>query len=84
MTDQTHNGWTNYETWRVALEVFDGNQDFFADCADLYEATNRAKDYAYELLDDIDNILVRGWAISFLQNVNFREIAQNHFDTENN
>ena len=22
--DQKYNGWTNYETWRVNLEIFDG------------------------------------------------------------
>ena len=24
MTDRTYNGWTNYATWRVNLEMFDG------------------------------------------------------------
>ena len=24
MTDTTYNGWTNYATWRVNLEIFDG------------------------------------------------------------
>ena len=24
MTDKTYNGWTNYATWRVNLEWFDG------------------------------------------------------------
>ena len=24
MTDNTYNGWTNYATWRVNLEIFDG------------------------------------------------------------
>ena len=24
MTATTYNGWTNYETWRVNLEIFDG------------------------------------------------------------
>ena len=24
MSDTTYNGWTNYATWRVNLEVFDG------------------------------------------------------------
>ena len=26
MTDNTYNGWSNYETWRVNLEIFDGLQ----------------------------------------------------------
>jgi hypothetical protein len=24
MNDQKYNGWTNYATWRVNLEIFDG------------------------------------------------------------
>ena len=24
MQDNTYNGWTNYATWRVNLEIFDG------------------------------------------------------------
>jgi len=24
MSDTTYNGWTNYATWRINLEVFDG------------------------------------------------------------
>jgi hypothetical protein len=33
MTDTTYNGWTNYATWRVNLEVFDGLDpyDHFSD-----------------------------------------------------
>ena len=26
MSDKTYNGWTNYATWRVNLEMFDGNE----------------------------------------------------------
>jgi hypothetical protein len=24
MNDKTYNGWTNYATWRINLEMFDG------------------------------------------------------------
>jgi hypothetical protein len=24
MSDKTYNGWTNYATWRIHLEIFDG------------------------------------------------------------
>ena len=27
MTDNTYNGWTNYETWRVKLEMIDNFAD---------------------------------------------------------
>ena len=26
MSDTKYNGWTNYATWRVNLEIFDGNE----------------------------------------------------------
>ena len=32
MNDKTYNGWTNYATWRVNLEIFDGMD--FRDRAD--------------------------------------------------
>ena len=25
-TDNTYNGWSNYATWRVNLEIFDGGE----------------------------------------------------------
>ena len=27
-TDNTYNGWTNYATWRVNLELFDGDNEW--------------------------------------------------------
>ena len=35
--DQTYNGWTNYETWNVALWI--GNDEF------LYNEARRCSDY---------------------------------------
>lgn len=37
LTDQTYNGWTNYETWNVALWI--GNDQ------GLYDLAREAKDY---------------------------------------
>ena len=35
-TNTTYNGWTNYATWRVNLEIFDGFDpyDYFSDNQD--------------------------------------------------
>jgi hypothetical protein len=87
MKDTTYNGWTNYETWRVNLEIFDG----FDFTEHGYDGLN--KDDAYDLgqyLKEFAEMIVfsghrydeRGrsdlmedYARAFLQNVNWREIA---------
>jgi len=82
MTDKTYNGWTNYETWRVNLEIFDGfdytehgydglNKD------DAYDLGQYLKEYANELIfiSDSPSSLMEDYARAFLQAVNWREIA---------
>jgi hypothetical protein len=91
MNDQTHNGWTNYATWRVNLEVFDGMnlRDHFDAIPDLYEVSNWAEQYADEVisaaLPEMTSLhlsrhltphdIVDGWARAFLANVDWRMIA---------
>jgi hypothetical protein len=31
-----YNGWTNYETWRINLEYFDGSAEFYIDDAEQW------------------------------------------------
>ncbi len=82
MSDTKYNGWTNYETWRVNLEVFDGlelsdvtyridNSD-----ADTYEVSNFCKEYADEVVLHGSSGLVHDYASAFLNEVNFYEIAE--------
>ena len=83
---EKYNGWTNYETWRVNLEIFDGMElgDFwgFADAnpADIEprELGETLKDYVEELLlmDVSDTSLVASYALAFVNGVNWFEIAQ--------
>ena len=44
MSDKKHNGWTNYATWRVNLEIIDGY--------DWYENEHVDADYVKELVED--------------------------------
>jgi hypothetical protein len=88
MTDKTYNGWTNYATWRVNLEIFDGHQlsDFpfdqgasdDAELIDPYELSqalqNYVEDYIYEAGGGENNIAV-SYALAFLSDVNWYEIA---------
>jgi hypothetical protein len=80
MSDKTYNGWTNYETWRVNLEVFDGidPNDYFNDAngeLDASELADNLKEWADELIVGDTQGLMADYARAFLQNVNYREIA---------
>jgi hypothetical protein len=77
MSDKKHNGWTNYATWRVNLEIIDGY--------DWYENEHVDADYVKELVEDAvfgslignGNGLVEDYANAFLSEVNYHEIAEN-------
>jgi len=86
MTDKTYNGWTNYETWRVNLEVFDGLDPFdhFSDDQATLEdnLADYLKDYAEEVIfaglgydERRPSSLMEDYARAFLQEVNWSEIA---------
>ena len=89
MKDTTYNGWTNYATWRVNLEVFDGIdiQDFgMVDAADpdIYDISLSLKDYAEEVIfldshigNKTPSSLLEDYARAFLEDVNWYEIAKN-------
>ena len=85
MENTKYNGWTNYATWRVNLEIFDGMDpfDYFSD----NQATisdwlpDAIKEYAEELIyQSAPEGLARDYALSFLSDVNWREIAQHMID----
>ena len=77
MSDEKHNGWTNYATWRVNLEIIDGY--------DWYEHEHVDAEYVKELVEDAvfgtlignGNGLVEDYANAFLSEVNYHEIAEN-------
>jgi hypothetical protein len=78
MTDTTYNGWTNYATWRVNLEIFDGMEPRnFGDGADTtYELSQSLKYYAEELMySSAPEGLARDYALTFLAEVDFYSIA---------
>ena len=82
MNDNKYNGWTNYETWRVSLEIFDGLEadEMFDLTQDAYDLGVDLKNYAEEvvemsLADPNAPCIARDYALAFLQSVNWREIA---------
>ena len=80
MTATTYNGWTNYETWRVNLEIFDG-----------YDPDGRLvcpfelQDYAEEIIEGQAEArsLALDYAMAFLAAVNWCEIARHINETHN-
>ena len=73
-----YNGWTNYATWRVNLEIFDGMDaaDMGWSRMDRWELAPVLKDYAEEVIEmTAPEGLARDYAMAFLDDVNYREIA---------
>jgi len=88
MSDTKYNGWTNYATWRVNLEIFDGLE------LDLDVYMGDSKFDASDLMDELQQIaedaifqgaqyderrpsnLMEDYARAFLQDVNWYELAE--------
>ena len=81
MSDTTYNGWTNYATWRVNLEVFDGCniRDLFAiRVAKPVELAAELREYVEQMIEETTQAgLGRDYALAFLSDVNWHEIANN-------
>ena len=81
-TDLTYNGWTNYATWRVNLEIFDGiDADAFDLTQEPWHLGLHLRAYAEELIEASGSEgLARDYALAFLSDVNWREIASHLID----
>jgi hypothetical protein len=75
----TYNGWTNYATWRVNLEIFDGMtaQDVTGRrLSARSELVSALREYAEEIMYGTSTEgLARDYALAFLQDVDWWEIA---------
>lgn len=71
MSDTKHNGWTNYATWRVNLEMFDGSDQFWS--------ADSARDFVEEIIiDSTPEGVARDYALAFIADVNWYEIAEHY------
>jgi hypothetical protein len=80
MSNTTYNGWTNYATWRVNLELFDDSSFLEHDgysWDDTYDLKNELCEYVEEfIIESTREGLARDYALAFLQDVNWYEIAE--------
>lgn len=81
MNNEKYNGWTNYATWRVNLEVFDG---FEIDQDDAYELSEYLKEYLSDyLIETTSEGIARDYALAFVSDVNYYEIAEHLIEANN-
>ena len=81
MGNTTYNGWTNYATWRVNLEIFDGIDtdyiiDMFGKDVDKEALEEYVEDVVFADLNTNSFSLLEGYANAFLNEVNYHEIQQ--------
>ena len=71
---EKYNGWTNYATWRVRLEMFDydGASDNDLDAYDLGQSLRES---ALDYIAQEATGLAQDYAEAFLADVNWYEIA---------
>ena len=97
MDTKKYNGWTNYATWRIALEMFDGytaedlnpnvEKATREDCKEYVETYIEDTTRWYRSLDKNEGrngkglVYIGGWANAFLADVNWQEIAD-HLNDE--
>jgi hypothetical protein len=82
--ENSYNGWSNYATWRVSMEMFDGFdvQDAYpAEVAenDIYGLSLQLEGYADNIVCDPfadSRLFAVDYARAFLQGVNWYEIAE--------
>ena len=84
MNDNKYNGWTNYATWRINLELFGDidfvEEDFFDGKCEAQWVEEMVEDWVFG--DSSGSLgLVEDYARAFIDQVNFHEIA-NHINDE--
>ena len=86
--DRKYNGWTNYATWRINLEVFDDHYSLaeqYENIGSVYDLSKSLEDYMNEILESelsvrAKNSLVFDYASAFISQVNFYEIAEHIYE----
>lgn len=76
--NREYNGWTNYATWRVNLEIFDGMTARDLTCRHVNspaEVAEAAEAYVDNILTSTSSDLALGYALAFIADVNWQEIA---------
>ena len=71
--NKKYNGWTNYATWRINLEIIDGIEFEVKMCAE--DIKEIVEDVVFSQYDGM-NSLMYDYARAFISQVNFYKIAE--------
>jgi hypothetical protein len=90
MSEQKYNGWTNYSTWRVNLEMFsDYDASWMLLTDEVKDGEAVATKHLARYIQDLaqENIIdasnpgpARDFALTFMWDVNWKEIAETIID----
>ena len=73
-----YNGWPNYETWRINLEIFDGFnlKDWGLENSSLDYLSAVLRKHVINIIEDCSpEGLARDYALAFVSDVDYRSIA---------
>ena len=77
MSNDKFNGWTNYETWRIALEFFDGYEIKDTQFKNTMELADHLKGVVEDTIEQEGKGIAADYALAFVAAVNYYEIAEN-------
>ena len=82
MDTTKYNGWTNYATWRLQLEFFDGidPREHCAGVTNVNDLSKQLKEYIEGYIDEFASGIALDYAMAFIEQVNYYEIAQHMFE----
>lgn len=76
---EKYNGWTNYQTWRIYLEVFQGyEQEVQSTNPNKFDLAESLEQQVEDMINDESDIdsLSNNYAKAFISDVNWLEIAE--------
>jgi hypothetical protein len=82
MANDRYNGWSNYATWRVNLEMIDGMDAEDIGIDNKFDLADYLKEYCTDILESETQHkgtsvpLALSYALAFLSDVNWQEIAE--------
>jgi len=79
---EDYNGWTNYATWRVNLEIFYGRDPEDYKGMDQSDIADSMKDEVEEVIDMDSSGIANDYARAFISDVNWWEIAEHYLPEE--
>lgn len=86
---EKYNGWTNYATWRVGLEIInDMRLDDFGveydgeDIIDTSDLADAMRSYVEEHIGETSEGIAKDYALAFLSDVNWSELAEHMIKEE--